>query len=433
MPNSEIFCSVPWHSSHLYWDGTYGACCEEMTKPIGPIGNIRDITLNDWYNSSTMQHFRKRILGDKKLPECKNCYNREAAGHESKRIRENFKVAIFTKQAFEKSFQESKWNNEFINSLSSNGKTDSLPRDLHIDFGNECNLACKMCGPNASSRIAHHYNSWQIKYDKNDNWSDSDDLYEKLLDNIKNLNKIHRIHIMGGEPTVNKRFYKFIDWLLQNNYDSISLSFVSNGTSIDKSFLNKLKKFRTVDVEISLESIKDNNHYIRQGSVTKQILNNIYKLLEFRSPTFNIVLRSVPQLLNINNYYEYIWFAYSNRLSIQSLPLVTPSFLAVNVLPKDIRSKFITNYELIKKNILKNHNVGASLATGRDTSRLEQQLINECDMVINLLLADNPHNQIELQQELIQWLVRWDKIYNLNALDFYPEYSNFLIKHGYNI
>ena len=432
MPNKDIFCAIPWHTSHLYWDGYYGACCEERFKPIGEVKNISEVGLEEWYNSSTMRNFRLRILGDVKLPECASCYNNESHGHESKRVRENFKVGIFTKQAFEKSFLQSPWHKKF-NESAQEGLTDCQPIDLHIDFGNQCNLACKMCNPSASSRIAQQYDSWKISFDKRPNWSESEESYQQLLKNIKGIKKINRIHIMGGEPTINKKFYKFLDWLINNNLQDVSLSFVSNGTQFKNDLVEKLLKFRSVDVEISLESVGDNNHYIRQGSETKQTLENIYKILNRRSSSLNLVLRSVPQLLNVNNYHEYIKFAYTNKISIQSIPLIAPNYLAIGVLPKEIRQSLIINYQKVKQEILENVENTQTLTTGRDTSRLEQQLAKECDTVINLLEQSDPNNLEELQQELVEWLLKWDKVYNLDATKIYPEYSEFLKDRGYQL
>jgi MoaA/NifB/PqqE/SkfB family radical SAM enzyme len=148
MANQKIFCAVPWHNTHLYWDGTYGACCSEQQKPIGAQENINNTSLAKWYTSDTMKHFRQRILGDQPLSECAGCYYEESHGHQSRRVKENFKVAIFTEQAFDKSFEQSPWHKKFVIDA------DKLPIDWHIDFGNECNLACKMCLPKASSKIA---------------------------------------------------------------------------------------------------------------------------------------------------------------------------------------------------------------------------------------------------------------------------------------
>jgi len=432
MPNKDIFCAVPWHNSHLYWDGTYGACCSEKIRPQGSEKNLSDTTLQEWYNSKSMRDFRLRILGNDKLPECNGCYTEEKHGHESRRIRENFKVAIFTKQAFDKSFQQSPWYEKFEKS-SQTGTVDRLPIDLHLDFGNECNLACKMCFPAASSRIAQQYTKWNIVVDKKLNWTNSDLLYRKFLENIQSIPKLHRIHIMGGEPLINKRFHTFVDWLIDNNYQDLSLSFVSNGTSVSSELIEKLKFFKSVDIEISLESIYSNNHYIRQGSETKQVLDNLDFLSKHRTNSLNIVLRSVPQLLNVNNYYEYILFAYKHKLSIQSIPLIDPEYLAVKVLPIDIRRLLITKYLEVKDQILNQAPKIETISTGRDISRLEYQLGQECDTVIALLNQPEPENVDKLRQDLIFWLMRWDRVFKLNALEFYPEYETFLKEYGYRI
>jgi len=69
MANQKIFCNVPWHQTHLYWDGSYGACCNESQKLPNQDANISDTSVIQWHNSDSMQQFRERILGDEPLPE----------------------------------------------------------------------------------------------------------------------------------------------------------------------------------------------------------------------------------------------------------------------------------------------------------------------------------------------------------------------------
>jgi hypothetical protein len=71
--------------------------------------------------------------------------------------------------------------------------------------------------------------------------------------------------------------------------------------------------------------------------------------------------------------------------------------------------------------------------TGRDTSKLDIQLIAECDSLIHLLKEPSP-TDIDLQRkELAKWLMRWDKEFNINAYDYYPEYIEFLQSIGYEV
>lgn len=428
MANQKIFCAVPWHNTHLYWDGTYGACCSEQQKPIGTQENINNTSLVKWYASDTMKHFRQRILGDQPLPECNGCYYEESHGHQSRRIKENFKVAIFTEQAFDKSFEQSPWHKKFTID------TDKLPIDWHIDFGNECNLACKMCLPRASSKIALHYAQWNIAYQQDPNWINNPAAWQQLLDNVQSVKGLHRIHVMGGEPAVNKKFLEFVEWLVEKNLTHLSLSFVTNGTIINNRLLDNLKKFRHVDIEVSVEATEDNNHYIRQGSNTDAVWKNIKYLHSLQTDSFSLVLRSVPQLLNVNNYYKYILRAHELGISIQSNPLLQPSYLSIAVLPYQIRQELKQHYiELKRKLEQETENSFNTLSLGRDTSRLGQQLIGECDTILGFLDAAEPNNVDQLRKELIEWLLRWDRTYNLDARTIYPEYHDFLVANGYQI
>lgn len=431
MANPKIFCNVPWTNTHLYWDGTYGACCSERQKITKT--NIKETSLVTWFNSDDMRNFRQRILGDTPLPECESCYYEESHGHESRRIKENFKSAVFTTQAFDASYKQTPWYKTFEHSRES-GTTAQLPRDWHIDFGNECNLACKMCSPHISSKIAQQYRSWDIKFDQATNWTNDDSSWQQILENLNAIPVLHRLHIMGGEPTYNKKFYKLIDWFIDNDRTDFSFSFVTNGTNLQQSLIDKLQKFKSVDIEISIESFHaPSNNYIRQGSDTNEIIKNIKLLLPQQSDRFHIVLRSVPQLLNINTYHEYIQFAYDNNVSVQSIPLTTPSYLAINVLPWHIRQALIPNFEAVKAHIIKNNKVNFStITTGRDVSRLGQQLIKECDSMISML--GQYVDDIEAKRtELVEWLIKWDQVYKFDARICYPEYKEFLEHYGYQI
>jgi sulfatase maturation enzyme AslB (radical SAM superfamily) len=425
MPNQKIFCSVPWHNTHVYWNGQYGMCCSESHPPPDRTYNLKFHSISDWYNSKPMADFRQRILGDQTLSECSDCYKEESHGHESRRIKENFKVGIFTEQAFDRSYQESEWNEHFT------ARTTQEPRDWHVDFGNECNLACKMCHPRASSKIAQQHVKWGILETTPTNWTTDPVQWQQFIDNVDSTKEIHRIHVMGGEPMINKRYVEFVQHLVDQGRTNISMSFVSNGTVVNHELIKLLKNFKKVDIEISLESINDNNHYIRQGSNTAQVIDSIRWL--GMNTVFQVVLRSVPQLLSVNNYDQYIKWAFDRKLSIQSIPLQRPSYLAINVLPWEIRSSLIERYQQTKDYIASNTNDTKTIATGRDTSRLGSQLIRECDMIVNQLEASAPSNVEALRSMLVDWLMRWDKIYDLDAREYYPEYTKFLEQYGYRI
>jgi hypothetical protein len=50
-----------------------------------------------------------------------------------------------------------------------------------------------------------------------------------------------------------------------------------------------------------------------------------------------------------------------------------------------------------------------------------------------MLDQPEPNNVEELRTILIDWLIRWDKVYKLDAREYYPEYLDFLEKYGYHV
>jgi MoaA/NifB/PqqE/SkfB family radical SAM enzyme len=289
-----------------------------------------------------------------------------------------------------------------------------------------------MCFPQASSKISFYYSKWGLQQEtSNNNWTLNTSTWNKFKENILLVKNLNRLHLMGGEPLLNKRFDDLLIFLLENTPD-ISLSFVTNGTFINDNLISSLKKFKSCDIEVSLESVLSNNDYIRQGSNTSLIIANIKKLVAAQNDRFKVVLRSAPQLLSINTYDKYIEFALEHGISIQGIPLIRPAYMQISVLPKDLRKSFIPKFIAVRDR-MKIDNETATIITGRNIAGLKQQLRRECDSMINMLAAPEPTNVQELRQELSKWLIRWDKEYQLNARKFYPEYAQFLTDIGYDL
>lgn len=386
------------------------------------------MTVADWYNSEPMQAVRKQITGNTPLSLCASCYSEESNGYESRRIRENYKSVIFTKTNFEKSYQQSHWHNRFENTVS------DLPIDWHVDLGNECNLACKMCNPQASSLIADRYKHWLIDIERRSNWTNNPQAWVNFVASLDQA-KINRLHFMGGEPLLSKRFRQIIDHLIDTGRTDISISFVTNGTILDQKLIDQLKQFRSFDLEISIESIHSNNHYIRQGQgdITAKVIDHINQLKNQQNDRFHLVLRSVPQLLNVNNYDQYILWAWEQQLPIQGIPLTRPAYLAINVLPAKIRQNLIPQYQQVKSVIQNQSNNIKTLTNGRDLGRLDLQLVNECDAIIRMLESPEPENAELLRGQLVHWMTTWDQEFNLDAYKHYPEYQEFFESIGYAV
>ena len=114
-------------------------------------------------------------------------------GGTSRRHRSNQKSVIFTKQAFDESFKQSPSYEHFKLSETQQGLTDTLPIDLHVDLGNYCNLACKMCYPIASTTIAVQHVQWGIESDRQYlglDWTKDNDAWLRFLNELLTIPKL---------------------------------------------------------------------------------------------------------------------------------------------------------------------------------------------------------------------------------------------------
>lgn len=447
MANQQIFCNTPWYEAHIYWDGSLGICCQESRKlyeqrnqrlggndiSFANKFNIKSMSLTEWFNSSHVRKLRQDILSDTPTDICTRCYNEEALGNSSRRLRANQKSVIFTKTAFADSYQQSPGYPHFDLSLNNDGYTDTHPIDLHIDLGNFCNLACKMCWSGASTTIATQYVKWgETEHKKylGVDWTRDPEVWTRSLNEILTFPKLKNIHFMGGETLLTPRFENFIDFMIAHNRTDISFSFVTNGLIFNKSLVEKFKLFSRAGVEVSIETTTLHNDYIRQGTDTKKVLENIDSYIQASTDSnITLVIRPAISALSVGKYYTLLEYCLDKKLIIKNLLVTGPAYLAIQVLPKAVKQQYLTNYynmldtlsdidSTIDFNESDNHNYKLVI---------KQQVIQ----MINALQADEPANQQELLAELVAMCKKWDKEYQFNARTLYPELIEVLDQYDY--
>lgn len=427
MANKNIFCNVPWYELHIYWDGSLGICCLEDHKLHTDSAryNIANMTIAEWFNSPPVQQFREQITSDTPVTACRVCYHEEAQGGISRRIRNNQKSVIFT-QAFDDSFKQSPGHRHFVSPI-----TIRQPIDIHINLGNYCNLACKMCQPEASSNIASQYVEWGIHTDAvGVDWTRDDAVWTRFCNELAAIPKLNNIHFMGGETLITKRFEEFVDFMIAQNRTDVRFSFVTNGTTFNETLINKLKKFQQVGIEISIETITPHNSYVRQGTNTEQVLANINRYLEHCNGTnITLTIRPAISALTIGNYHTLLKFCLEKHLSVRSLLVTKPDYLNVNVLPEQVKQQYLTNYQ----QMLEQTTVDADIAdyNQSDPGKYAQNIRQQINTCINLLQQPAGENQEQLLDNLVTWCRKWDNVYNYNALELYPELAKEFQTRGY--
>jgi len=429
VPNPAVFCNTPWYELHIYWDGSLGICCQEDHKLYsGNEYNIATMTIADWFQSEPVRDFRKRILKNSHLSECRRCYAEEAAGATSRRLRSNQKSVIF-KQAFHESFEQSPGRQHFDDS----GNTDTMPIDLHIDLGNFCNLACKMCNAQASSRIAVQEVKWGIESSRpfvGSNWTKDQTVWDSFKQQLLAIPRLNNIHFMGGETLLTDRFEDLVDTLIAHKRFDICLSFVTNGTVFKPMLLAKLANFKRVGIEVSMETVSEHNSYVRQGTDTALVLSNIDRYqAQCNGSSITVTIRPAVSALTIGHFGGLLEYALRKKLAIKSLLVTTPGFLDARMLPAEVKIQYLSQYQ----DILQQLN-DLEIPNGFNTSDPNNYRLvvkEQAQMCINLLNSTLPDQYQQLQQQLVEHCKKWDKVYQYNARTLYPELQVLWDQYGY--
>jgi sulfatase maturation enzyme AslB (radical SAM superfamily) len=433
MANQQVFCNSPWYEAHIYWNGDLGICCQESRK-IYKEGNynIRNMTLAEWFNSQPVKDFRMGMLSDKRSDLCSRCWAEEEVGFTSRRHRSNQKSVIFTRSAFNQSYAESPGHSHFKYTLDNQGLTDTLPIDLHVDLGNFCNLACKMCYTGASSKIAVQMVKWghtEHQQYVNTDWTKDEKVWQRFLAELIDIPNLKNIHFMGGETLINPRFEQLIDVMIANNRFDVCFSFVTNGTKYDPVLMEKLSRFPRVGIEISIETLTKHNDYIRQGGDTKQVADNIEKFLKLcDNDRITVTLRPTLTALSIGSYHTLLEYCLDRKLLIKSLLVHDKPHLEVDILPDDIKKQYLIPYiELNEK--LSNYTLSGDFNESDPNNYLLSIKI-AVTQAINLLERSCEEKPAALQ-EFVDNCHRWDQVYGFDAVALYPELAEIFIKHGY--
>ena len=430
MANSAVFCNTPWYELHIYWDGSLGICCQESRKLYAPDSryNIANMSIAEWFNSEPVTVLRQNMLLDSRTDVCSSCHYHEDSGSTSRRHQSNQKSVIF-KQAFDQSFAQSPGRRHF----DASGHTLTQPIDVHIDLGNHCNLACKMCNSQASSKIATQEVKWGIESSKQyigTDWTRDQAVWDNFKNQLVSIQKLKNIHLMGGETMIAARFEDLVDTLITHERFDVGFSFVTNGTTINPGLMHKLKKFSRVGIEVSIETTTVHNSYVRQGVDTNQVLENI-KWYQSHANNFSIsvTLRPAISMLTIGYYSSLLEYAWHNHLTIKSLLVTQPDFLNISNLPADVKQQYSKTFDNIIS--ISDHVVVDPDYNISDPNNYQVVIQQQARMCKQLLAAPIHINSLHNHQLLADHCQRWDKVYGYNAKILYPELQNIWTQYGY--
>ena len=389
----KVFCTVPWFEVHINADGTYHSCGAQPNRITGTadakIYNVHSMSIDEWVAGQHQELARHNKLNGISEPLCGMCYHEESIGSVSKRIRENLRSNIEPLRFYET------FDKEYFQNL-----TPSI-NSYHISLGNECNLACRFCGPTASSKIAvAEIKAGTYSGPARMNWTEDLNAWNHVVSTICNSENLKFVHIIGGETLLNSKFENLVDHLLEANKTDIYLGFTTNGTIFNKKLMEKLNAFRHVDIGISIECTGLLNEFIRQGSNTQEVLDNIDLYLKYRKQGHvYVTARPVPSALSVHKLDDLYRWCISRKLDVMTNILTRPDYLQISQLPLDVKERLIEQYLTWEYSDPAPHD-----SNPRDPTWFKQHIDNE---IKSIIMALSTSNDPKLTKELYQKLSLW--------------------------
>lgn len=345
---SPTFCLAKFHEASIWvYSGKIASC---HYTPFIQVGN----TTETFYNPEEKRQQQKEMLEGNQPIACNSCWNYENLGLNSDRTRKSL------------AFRDHLTANDYFNP-----NYVFKPKALELAFQNTCNLACSYCSPQFST-------SWinDIRVNGVYHNIDTDDRrhYQKSIIEIEQMinppninlfwdwfksvvNELESIRVTGGEPLMHEEVFTLFELMIIVNPNIecvIHSNFCQKPLIIDR-FLEKIRPFSNLRMNISNESSGQVAEFIRDGMVYNEWLTNIDKLANSSVKEFSIsttvsaiALQSLDQL-----YLDIINIRKSSKIKPYiSINMVDkPEFQGFACLTRQERDFYIEKYSNFYKKI----------------------------------------------------------------------------------
>lgn len=285
---------------------------------------------------------------------------------------------------------------------------------LEIGFSRICNLACVSCN-------GHYSTAWEkfetALYGQKNLYHKSDFKWSELP--REQLSRLKSLKVTGGEPLLSPEFFKFIRRLVQEDVaPQMQIEIFTNCTIKPKiSLLKDLEHFKKVEINLSIDSIRERNSYIRFQSTWEEIcsVSQVWRMARLGMGNLKIgfaVTISTLNVLDAVDLYDWIYTHFKN-IEIHNQILVDPPQLSLYSLSGDTAKRLQNLFSYKKDAFLKKH--AASI--------YHTDLFQEIDKILCQVQAENGEHSNE---NLISFLNRLDAIRKSNWRNTFPELASAL-------
>lgn len=384
-PISPTFCAAKWLSTDIYLHTGLTSSCH---YPVPSQIDLSELESNPLAIHNTKQKIlqRQKMLLGEQPAECSNCWNIENADNN-----------IVSDRVYYSQYYEHKDFTKF--DLSDK----VVPEFVTIMLDNYCNFVCSYCDPTQSTSWATDLKingPYKIVTDSKKTYlrlgtknrldeQQQNLLFDRAVEMIaKNLDTIKTLNLLGGEPTINPKFWKLLDALADYDTSELTLQIVtnfSNWSKIEK-FLSYRSCFKKIKISVSIDGIDKKAEFIRYGLNWQEFNTNLHRVLT-NYPDVNLGFLGTLNILALDGLIDYCnWYVeinqrWPNRLDSQVSVVRWPNFQAINILPNHLKIHYKQQlqswiqehrYQLGNKLLAVNIEQIIALLNSTDATHLEQ-------------------------------------------------------------
>ncbi len=327
--SKKTFCLAPWVHSHVTMSGKRALCCVAT-----PFEEDFD-SFEDYWNSPLLKDTRKAMLAGTPPPQyCQACLKPQATEPPTLRF-DDF--------------------NEESSLLLSNTQEDGTfkgdPIFLDYRYSNICNLSCRMCSPESSSKIEqafretspHLVDNTLKKKKLNSTWI-IPELYERCHHDIKQL------YFASGEALLQKETWQLLENLIsEEKAKEVTLQFHTNlafplqqWPRMQETF----NAFKEVRFTLSIDGVGADAEFIRDGLKWDHFVTNLHHLkslvptIEINQVNITLTLATLLNFRDLINFIEdenlpfMLSYCFTDRLSIMQSPDLLPKELLKQIIEK---------------------------------------------------------------------------------------------------
>ena len=298
---TDRYCAAPFR--HIALNQTtdrYRPCCMWNYEHVSPVM----VSDSEPMDHPWMQQLRDHMLTGLPHQGCGKCYDSEASRGDSLRLRFN--------QTYGR-------------------VSDADLRDFEFNFGNLCNLKCRMCGSWGSSRwIAD-----EIKL----GWQPAPLVRRTLDDMHVDFAKLDQIKLIGGEPSLEQPAILEVlsrIKLARGSLAHLSIEIITNGLiPLGPDIMTLLQQCSMVLLQVSIDGHGSHNDYQRTGSNWDDVSRTAQFYHGFIGPSWMTAVASCPSIFTIDSMRDLIdWMTAELPRSVHIVqPITDPTQLAIRNLP----------------------------------------------------------------------------------------------------